>query len=230
MIGALSSLNDLDNNIIIVSYPRSGLNWLRYCIEFFSGMRTPGRPLLVEAGKTIISRTHDVRGNTRNGSHDCWRVLFDGQNAPLFNKLILVLRDFRECYLGEAFPNLDHLESYAENIKAFHSFPGEKVLVAYEDMIGNFSEVSRILDFIGVPHDNQTFDMEFHQRQSILIYHRRRFSHTRNNLFDFRYHARNASSETVKEVETHVKSLLGAELCARYLHRYFNEEGPAKCG
>jgi len=215
--------DDQDNDVIIVSYPRSGLNWLRYCIEFFSGVRTPGKPLIVEQGKTIISRTHDVRGNTRNGSPDCWRTLYAAQGLPFFKKVILLLRDFRECYLGEVSSDLDLLETYTENINAYDAFSGKKMVVYYEDMIDDFSEVSRILDFIGIPHNPQTFDLKFHQRKSLLIYHRRRFSHTRNNLRDYHFHARNASEDIVLQIETRIQSFLGKELCGRYLHRYFNE-------
>jgi hypothetical protein len=178
--------------------------------------------MLVETGKPIVSRTHDVRGNTRNGSHDCWQALCNGLGEPLFKRMILVLRDFRECHLGELSPELEYLESYSENIKAYHNFPGDKVLAYYEDIVSDFSVVIRILDFIGIAHNIQEFDMEFHQKKSVMIYHRRRFSHTRNNLLDFRHHARTASRKTVEEIENHVKSMLGKVLCERYLHRYFN--------
>ena len=186
-------------------------------------MRTPGKPLIHEKGKTVISRTHDVRGNTVNGRPDCWRPLTNAEGSLLFKKLILLVRDFRECYLGEARPNLDLLKIYTENIKAYHNFPGEKMLVYYEDMIRDFAEVSRVLNFVGILHNPREFDLESHRKNSLLYYHRRRFSHTRNCLHNFRFHASSASSGTIKQIESRIMSLIDKELREKYLSRYFDE-------
>src|SRR5262245_8663748 len=45
---------------VLVSFPKSGSNWVRYCIEHFSGRPTPGskRQLLVSEGELVIDRTH----------------------------------------------------------------------------------------------------------------------------------------------------------------------------
>ena len=52
---------------LVISFPRSGLNWLRHCTEHFSGRRTPGRTHIISEGPTIFDRAHDVtRPNKRD--------------------------------------------------------------------------------------------------------------------------------------------------------------------
>ena len=35
--------------IFVVSAPRSGLNWLRFCMEHYLGVKTPGKDVLITA-------------------------------------------------------------------------------------------------------------------------------------------------------------------------------------
>ncbi|MBF0406660.1 MAG: hypothetical protein HQM10_04855 [Candidatus Riflebacteria bacterium] len=217
------SSNCQESRSIVVSNPRSGFHWLRYCLEFFSGRPTPGKPLIHDNGEMIISRTHDVRGNTCKGSPDCWRPLLDSKGFPLFKKMVLLLRDFRECCLDESNTEIDLLEVYAGNLRAYDKFSGEKILIYYENMVKNFSEVSRVLDFLGISHNPGEFDLEFHRRKSIMVYHRRRFSYTRNDLFNFHFHSDKASPEAVANIESRITSLLEKELREKYLSCYLKE-------
>jgi hypothetical protein len=58
--GPKAGAEEPPDTVLLASFPKSGSNWVRYCIEHFSGMRTPGseRRLLVGDGPTIIDRTH----------------------------------------------------------------------------------------------------------------------------------------------------------------------------
>jgi hypothetical protein len=47
---------------IVISAQRSGLNFLRVCIETLTGRRTPGKPLILTDGETAFLRTHDAGG------------------------------------------------------------------------------------------------------------------------------------------------------------------------
>ena len=52
---------------MVISFQRSGLNWLRYCTEYFTGMRTPGRPQIIAEGSGFfIARM--TSGESRNGA------------------------------------------------------------------------------------------------------------------------------------------------------------------
>jgi hypothetical protein len=54
---------------LVISFERSGLNWLRYCTEYFSGLRTPGRTQRIAAGPGLFDRTHDVRRQTKRSDY-----------------------------------------------------------------------------------------------------------------------------------------------------------------
>src|SRR5438105_5927362 len=59
---------------MVISFQRSGLNWLRYCTEYFTGVRTPGRPQIIAQGPVFFDRAHDVRRKPKRsdftGLHD----------------------------------------------------------------------------------------------------------------------------------------------------------------
>src|SRR5436190_1170629 len=52
---------------MVISFQRSGLNWLRYCTEYFTGTRTPGRPQIIAEGPVFFDRAHDVRLKAKKG-------------------------------------------------------------------------------------------------------------------------------------------------------------------
>ncbi len=124
---------DIDKGII-VSYQRSGLNWVRYCIEAITGRRTPGRTKLVKVGEPIIYRTHNVLRN--NGTNSCFCAFYDDEGQPLHNKMVLLLRDYRESFLRVSKSkeqmvspenirqgNVFNYRNYFENIRAYHNLP-----------------------------------------------------------------------------------------------------------
>ncbi len=54
--------------IYVVSAPRSGLNWLRFCMEHYMGVKTPGKDVLVKADsglEPVFRRTHNARKGAR---------------------------------------------------------------------------------------------------------------------------------------------------------------------
>ncbi len=165
---------------ILVSHPRSGLNWLRYCIEFFSKQRTPGLARLVAEGDPIIYRTHDVRKTEGPDSCDCIfyregaypRFVRQGlgilgyQFRPIFNRMILVVRDYKE----NAVRNQWSLSRYAANVLAYDRFKGQKQVIYYEDLRESLVPVEQILNFLNVQYDLSTFDEEKHRQASLNLY------------------------------------------------------------
>ena len=164
---------------ILVSHPRSGLNWLRYCIEHFSGRPTPGFGKLVSEGDPVLYRTHDVRKTSGPETSDC---IFYEQGryplfvrqvlslcgrrfTPIFPRMVLLVRD----YHANAVRSEWNPSRYAVNVRAYDAFEGEKMILYYEDMKDDFAQVERLLDFLGVAHE-EPFDVEAHREKSLSWY------------------------------------------------------------
>src|ERR1041385_1141052 len=79
---------------LVISFPRSGLNWLRHCAEHFSGKRTPGRVHLISEGPTLFDRAHDV---TRPNKRD-YVSLYGPDGREIYQKVALLLRDPCDCF------------------------------------------------------------------------------------------------------------------------------------
>ena len=198
---------------IVVSFPRSGLNWLRYCLEHLTGLRTAGRTKIHDWGDLVVYRTHNVRDF---GGHDsCHCPFYDSDGKPIHNKVILLIRDYRETFIrmtksqqgtvpspeeirsGQVF----HFRDYFENLKAFDEFMGDKLLVYYGDLISDFSEVKRVLDFLDLSYDLSTFDIDYHQQQSLELYDIQHKSYTKDNLYDLYFHRNQVSPEVVEAID-----------------------------
>ena len=67
---------------LLASYPRSGTNWIRYIVESISGLPTPGEHRLLSGTNYCIDRAH------------CAYPIISS-----YKKVVLVLRDYRECIL-----------------------------------------------------------------------------------------------------------------------------------
>ncbi len=164
---------------ILVSHPRSGLNWVRYCIEYASGMRTPGRAKLVTEGEPAFYRTHDVRHAKGPDTCDCMfykerrmgRVLFGirnmlgAPNTPLFSRMVLLLRDFNENATRADW----NPSRYAANVRAYLEFTGPKHVVYYEELKHGLDPIQKLLASMGFP-PLVDFDVESHRTKSLQWY------------------------------------------------------------
>ena len=164
---------------IIVSHPRSGLNWVRYCIEHATGRPTPGRRQLVEGGDPVIYRTHDVRHALGPETGDCifyeemalsgplrWmRTMLGRPMRPIFSTMVLLLRDYHENAVRRNW----RPSRYAANVLAYDAFPGRKHVVYYEDLVQGMDAMKELLSFLGItlPAD---FDEAEHRNRSLDWY------------------------------------------------------------
>lgn len=228
-ISTFGIMKDIDpKKGIIVSYPRSGLNWLRYCIEHLTGLRTGGRTKLIKKGELAVYRTHDVK--VQDDNDECHCPFYDQQGKPLHKKIVLLLRDYRESFIRITkakeieIPapeeirngNVFHFRDYFENLKAYDQFSGKKLLVRYPDLISDFSEVTKILDFFELPYELKKFDLEHHRQQSFQIYDNQHKSYTKDNPYDFNFHQNGVDSETIQAIEDFATKNYG-DLVKRYL-------------
>ena len=156
---------------ILVSHPRSGLNWIRYCIEYASGMRTPGRPKLIADGEPAIYRTHDVRHASGPDSCDCLfyeeqkmgRLLWGIRDrlglpsTPIFSSMVLLLRDYHDNAARDNW----RIDRYAANVRAYHAFSGHKHVVYYDIRTGARRD-GNLLAAAKLPDD---FDIDEHREK-----------------------------------------------------------------
>ena len=149
---------------LVISFQRSGLNWLRHCAEFFGDIRTPGRPQLIREGPVLFDRAHDVRRSTKRSD---FAGLYAEGGREIYSRVALLLRNPYDCfsshYLGRRGfrfnKGLEAFGSYANNICAFDQLEQAKKAVFYfEDYINQEEGTLAFLRFFGIdprrrPHD-----------------------------------------------------------------------------
>ena len=149
---------------LVISIQRSGLNWLRHCEEFFSGMRTPGRPQLIAKGPVLFERAHDVR---RQAKISEYAGLYDGDGAEIYERVALLLRNPLDCftshYLGRADvkfrEGLRKFEAYAVNIIAFDKLKhARKAVFHFDDFVNNEAGTFDFLRFFEVAPKSRPCD------------------------------------------------------------------------
>lgn len=234
------------DKVLLCSFPKSGSNWVRYCIEHFSGRPTPGseRSLLVAEGEPIVDRTHflDKRDRAAFTNHKlrrraaattarapAWplRFLADWRKERRLDQLtrdrrvILLLRSPFELYVRVRATAPLAMAGYASNITLFDRCRRDKLLVYYEDMMRDIGEIGRILAFVGIPADLEDFDVETHRRRSLELYARGPDRpQTADDPLDFTRHSRSLAPETRAVLRDFLLQRLGPELYGRYLGRY----------
>ncbi|PYI91136.1 MAG: hypothetical protein DMF03_03720 [Verrucomicrobia bacterium] len=141
---------------LVISFQRSGLNWLRHCAEHFGGIRTPGRPQLIREGPVLFDRAHDVRRSTKRSD---FAGLYAADGTEIYGKVALLLRNPYDCftshYLGRRGfrfkKGLEAFESYANNINAFDQLRwANKAVFYFEDYINQKAGTFGFLRFFGI--------------------------------------------------------------------------------
>src|SRR5438034_2234926 len=137
---------------LVISFQRSGLNWLRYCTEYFTGVRTPGRKQIIAEGSVFFDRAHDVQ---RKPGRSDYTGLYDASGAEVYERVALLLRNPYDCftshYLGRTGVNfkkgLERFEVYANNISQFDALKAKKSVFYFEDFVSNEEGTLRFLHF-----------------------------------------------------------------------------------
>jgi hypothetical protein len=150
---------------LVISFQRSGLNWLRYCTEYFSGVRTPGRKQLIAEGPVLFDRAHDVRRGTKRTDY---AGLYDGSGAEIYERVALLLRNPFHCfishYLRRGFDfrkGLAHFAAYGNNITEFDRLrKSDKAVFYFEDFVNEEQGTMSFLRFFGVDPNSRPFNFE----------------------------------------------------------------------
>lgn len=187
---------------LLLSYPRSGNTWLRYCVEKLTDKKTTYAlfpPFYfgndndlekfgivsmdsdslteVKSNKVILEKTH------------FWKDEFNEVfNEKKENRLILLIRDYRECLPRHAHFNkniyLNESKKFNENLKIYDKLNLNKILIYYEDLILKTKEtLSKILFFLN-EYDEKKLNLfieslDHHRSESINIYDKTEKSFTK---------------------------------------------------
>ncbi len=227
--------------IFVVSAPRSGLNWLRFCLEHYLGVKTPGKDVLVAADsglEPVFRRTHNARKGAR-----------PDKGTPLLavtqpdDKVLILLRDPLETFVRAASGSYREFRGFIENIRYFVNCRAEHKLAAYyEEMTASPAAMLQTIDFLGVaplagrsvPGVEQLAaewaNLGALSRGSYSV----RQAHgggamTRERPTDFRFHQQKLSEAEKQRVWRHLKRMLTPDELA-LLARYLPEGGIAPAG
>jgi hypothetical protein len=157
--------HSLKPRALVISFQRSGLNWLRHCVEYFGGIRTPGRPQLISEGPVLFDRAHDVRRSTKRSD---FAGLYAEDGTEIYGRVALLLRNPYDCftshYLGRKdfsfAKGLEAFESYANNIAMFDRLRhGDKAVFYFDDYINREAGTFAFLRFFGINPDSTPYDL-----------------------------------------------------------------------
>ncbi len=206
----------------LLSFPRSGNTWLRYCLEFLTQRPSFShtglyyeiqRPLGWTAGFAL-----DVDKAPIQKIHTQYEII--GNDAqihpanPDIDILILLLRNPKETFARHKYNSWqsmlrDHtvgkgyaVQTYFENLVLFESWPKDKrLLIYYEDFITKPREtLETILAFLhesSMPLDEFMRDYEHHRNACLTLY-----NGAVSKGEDILFHAKKTSAKFRKLVDT----------------------------
>lgn len=216
----------------MLSLPRSGSNWVRYWFEYFSSENTSEKNILIEKNHWGQTRTLTTPA-TLYKRHELGN---DELKTRDIKKLILIIRDYKECFVrhcvGTNFQTrIKRLNNFADNLYQYDSFVGEKIILHYEDFVLNTKEQMQIfLNFLKVKNEWESVDIEHHRKLSLGLYESGGLSYigkqTRGapsitqGCTDFHFHQKRLGDETKKNIEDWF-ILNHNFIYKKYLSRYY---------
>jgi hypothetical protein len=156
----------------LLSLPRTGSNWVRYWFEYFSNENTSERNILVEMNHWGEQRTEKTNATIYK------RHTIDEKslNDRGIEKLVLVLRDYRECFVrhcrGRTFDKkVSRMSDYTDNLYVYDAFEGDKMIMYYEDFVSDpATYMKQFLDFLEIRNEWDDIDVEKHRDISVKLY------------------------------------------------------------
>lgn len=206
--------------VLVISTERSGLNLIRHAVEYAGHCRTPGKTHLLKTGPLAFHRTHWV--NTSTISPGRTPVLgSDGQ--PLYSRLMLLLRDPREILPRAYAGQLERMADYCDNLRAFHDFTGEKLLIVYDELISDDALFQRIFTFLGLGEELQLEQVPEIRATSVAWYQANQAkgggSQTQGSTQALRQHQQQLTADQLEALRRYLDDHLG-DLVPQYLSRW----------
>ena len=196
---------------LLVSYSRSGTNWIRYVIETISGSPTPGQNRVHEGQDYVIDRAH------------C-----GFPEMEFHPEVLLLIRDYRECLVRHhqrSWHPQDDVEEFLEdkmvdqsptwyikNIKEFEKYDGKKEVIYYENEIlkNPIKSVKKTASFLSLdPERTEKFinNVDEHVKRSVGLYKEGGHSSSTAESKDSMHHAKkNLTTKQLRDFDEYYSS------------------------
>lgn len=212
-------LDKKQDRTFLLSYPRSGNTWTRYCIEYntqrpsfnrFNLKHNINSPLgwlagfPIDIAKSPIEKVHFKRELEKTDAND-------EQDA-----LILIVRNPKEAFIRHAGKTVlmdavttntisQKLQIYFDALQIFDNWRSpKKILIYYEDLVQDLrGTLLKILVFLNEPADKlEEFlnDYQIHKKKCLSLY---KVSESAGN--DVLYHSKSLSIQERKQIDDWVK-------------------------
>jgi len=225
---------------LLLSYPRSGNTWLRFCLEYLTHRPTLTyyknpeniRPLSLPIGMSIPLGT-DLNLDPIWKVHNETRIKKLGANTGQ-DLLILLVRNYKESLLR----NLRSWSSVVANIKSGHCDyfnnlriydkwdPDKRILLYYEDLIEDPRAVLEKLLFF-LQESQERLDSFFASydslRETSLLFYQEHAGKTSSKGEDLHYHSRVITLEAKKRLDLLITTSY-PDLWEKYLLRYAEQD------
>jgi len=186
-------------NPLVISYPRSGVNWFSRAFETLTGARSPGQDRgIVPEQPAAFKRTHSTKAKRLK------RVILSGG----CDSALLLLRDPAWSYVRRTSCGYP-FRAYLQNIHFYHWCPAPKKLVYFEDLFTP-QTLYDIVEWMGFPY-TPFKDFKKALAESKAWYHKQKHPN---------YVRRNPTKKDIAEARRRCIQSLGKELVREYLGRY----------
>ena len=196
-ICCFSTHSILNAKDFIYSYPRCGNTWMRYSLEYLT--KRASKMLDTNRMNRPLGELYDLGLDYKREpfykAHDPLMMEKRGPVDPKKDRLIFVIRDYRECltnnlikrkkvaetlldaliYMDKRVSTQNRNFMFFENLKLFDKWPEEnKILVYYEDLLLQPKKVlSKVLDFLQESSTHLDLFIEnlaHHKQNSLQVY------------------------------------------------------------
>jgi FkbM family methyltransferase len=237
-------------NTILLSYPRSGNTWLRYCVEFLTkrltkGYDSPGISIEDGLGKLVdigVDCSKPPIAYKRHGYTPKEKNSYDMDN----DNLILLLRNYKECivrhvmgirdydrtFYSQTQGYIDGKLDYIGCLQIFEAWRGKKLLIYYEDLLRDPEpELVRMLGLLEVDKtylSDLVDNIDFHKKQSVNLYSgnkqtRVAQSYTQGDPNKLLFHSKSLADKQKRAWDQHLEDTY-PDITRKYLKRYIEPD------
>ena len=229
----------------LLSYPRSGNTWLRYCIEHLTGKHTEGYNNtshkfdmfgVFPENMPKISKT-DNKGTFYRGA----KIYLNEKDLPILIKrhetgeirrnekarVMLLIRDYRECIVSQTSQTAGlepHIDNYMQLLQYYDSFSGKKIHIYYEDLITNIEAQIRVaLHFLEEEVNEDAVcefmdNIDYHHKSCMSLY-----GDSKSDGKSIRSHQKQLTHSEILHYKEYTVDRF-PNIAKTYLSRYITEE------
>ncbi|MEM8786745.1 MAG: hypothetical protein AAGE76_00630 [Pseudomonadota bacterium] len=226
---------------IVISTQRSGLNWVRYVIEAQTGLRTPGKTVLIDAKdqpNEVFTRSHDP---LQRSVRTHWWARRPGPALKAIDPahtggdtVVLLVRDYREVFVRACRKSYRRYAAYLGNLEFYDlAATRRKAVFHYEDIVKDPAAMAGLIAFLGLEGREGSVraadlarDWDRMGQASRGIYDKNQRAaggaQTRREPFNFRFHQANLSAEDLRRLKDTTRAAV-APGSLEILWRYFED-------